>query len=481
MAVVPRSITQNTSFLTLASIAQKVISAGYFFVVTWVIGKDNTAAYFNIFAAIAIFTVIADAGLANVLTREIAKTPEKAARYLNTIFSAKLVLGGVAIALLFLSKEFLDYPTDNALLVAIAGITLFFDSLRSIFYAVLRAYKNIQYESLGLVVSQIATVILGGIALALHLPLFSLIAVFTITSAAHLLYAMFCVARCAEIRPRLEFNLQILKLIVPIATPFALAGLIAQLYSYQDAFLIKRFFDPAQGGEWARAYKAVFAFQFIPVSLGASIFPVMSSIVLEKKEKITEIVEKAYQYLLILSLPLMVGVSVLAQPIILRFAPRFDSSLPALTTLIWSLGFGFLWYVHGAVLNSTGRQARQTMLMFATLLLSVVGNIFLLPRFGIRGAAITAIVSNGFLWAIGYFVASREVRFPHVRLALHALRSGVAAVGMGILLIALERTAFPVLLLPVVGGIAYVIFLIVTQEISPQIIGSQFKKFMIRY
>jgi O-antigen/teichoic acid export membrane protein len=51
------SVTQNTSFLTAASLLQKVISSVYFFVVAHYIGEEITGDYFNIFASIAIFII----------------------------------------------------------------------------------------------------------------------------------------------------------------------------------------------------------------------------------------------------------------------------------------------------------------------------------------------------------------------------------------------------------------------------------------
>jgi O-antigen/teichoic acid export membrane protein len=263
------------------------------------------------------------------------------------------------------------------------------------------------------------------------------------------------------------------------AVPFALAAIIAQVYSYQDAFLIHRFLPVARGGDWARAYKLVYAFQFIPIALGASLYPVMSS--LHQTQEVVRVFKKAYEYLLLIASPIMVGIYFVAAPLGARFAPSFVPSAPALMVLVWSLGFGFLWYVHGALLNGFGRQRLQTVVMTCACVCSIVLNIYLIPHFGIVGAATTALISNAVLWAMGYGVISRLVPLPHGALLVQALKIFAAAASMGLVLYALLCYHVTVLLVVPVGGVVYIVGLYVFGGLSRDMRVSILRKIPPRF
>jgi O-antigen/teichoic acid export membrane protein len=80
------TVAQNTSFLTIASVLQKVISFFYFIFVARMIQVEHTGVYFFAITFTTIFTVVADFGMGPVLTRETARFPDRAQSYFNTVF-----------------------------------------------------------------------------------------------------------------------------------------------------------------------------------------------------------------------------------------------------------------------------------------------------------------------------------------------------------------------------------------------------------
>jgi len=66
------------------------------------------------------------------------------------------------------------------------------------------------------------------------------------------------------------------------------------------------------------SYKITFAFQFLPVALSASIYPVMSSWMITNREKIGELFVKAWRYLFLIVFPLTFGLGAIAEPLIVK-------------------------------------------------------------------------------------------------------------------------------------------------------------------
>lgn len=398
------SVTQNTAFLTGASILQKIISFAYFTIIARLVGVASTGEYFFALSFVAIFIVVADFGLGPVLTREAAKHPEETEKYVATVFWTKYALTLGTYGLMFLAINLLGYPDHTRHLVYLAGVTMLFDSLQNIFYGVFRARKNLMYESIGVVGAQAITLIIGAIALWKHAPLYWLIIAYTIPSLLNLLFAAFAVKKVLKLEYKVLFDVPTIKLFIGLALPFALSGIIGRLYSYADSILISKFLGAEHIGWWSVPYKITFAFQFIPAALAASVFPVMSIFSASDTSKIGPLFERAWTYLLMIALPISFGLIAIAEPVILRlYGVEYAPSIPVLRILLTSLVFGYLSFITASALNATNHQKKQTTLLGLALTSNIIINSLLITRIGIVGAAVAALVGNIILCCGGLY------------------------------------------------------------------------------
>ena len=183
------SIAKNTAFMTVASVAQKIISFIYFTLIARSIGVEGTGKYFLALSFTTIFVVFVDLGLTNVLVREAAKLKTHIQKYVSTILSAKLVFGVIAYGTVILLATFLYPDIELRHMIYLSGITMLFDSFNLTMYGVMRSIGDLRFESLSIMVSQALSLLFGGIFLWLDLPLSCLILAFTIPS---FLNAIFC-------------------------------------------------------------------------------------------------------------------------------------------------------------------------------------------------------------------------------------------------------------------------------------------------
>ena len=108
--------------------------------------------------------------------------------------------------------------------------------------------------------------------------------------------------------------------------------------------------------------------------------------------------EKAFKYLFILGLPLVIGISLLADRFILFiYGERFSGSILILQILAWDVLLKFLYMCSGFVLISTDKQNQMAKIVGCTALLNVVLNLLLIPSYSYIGAAIATIASEVFL------------------------------------------------------------------------------------
>lgn len=470
------TVTQNTSFLTGASILQKVISFVYFTFVARLIGVENTGVYFFALTFTTIFTVVADFGMGSVLTREVARYPEHTEKYLNTAFWSKVFFGLGAYLLAVFFINIFNYPTLTKQLVYLSGVTMFFDNLHAAFYSVFRARKNLIYESVGIVGSQAITLLVGSLALFNNWPLYWLILAYTIPSILNFIFSAFILKKVYKLNYSFDFDKSIFKIFFAFAIPFALAGIISRLYSYSDSLLMSKMLSAKELGWWSVPYKMTFAFQFIPAALAASIYPVMSGLFLTEKEKITDLFLKSWRYLFTIVFPLAFGLIAVAEPVIIKlYAQQYIPAIPVLRVLMISLIFSYLGIVTGATLNATNRQKTQTFILAAALGVNIISNLLLLPRIGIMGAAYSALLSNVILTIGGFWFCRATVEMDYGRLNKYFHQSFWPAVIMGLSAFYLAQKINFIIVI-ILAAILYGILLLLSGGLNKEMIRNFYSK-----
>jgi O-antigen/teichoic acid export membrane protein len=427
------SVSQNTSLYTAASVIQKAVSFIYFTIVARLIGVESTGQYFFALSFAAIFTVIADFGLASVLTRESSRYPEQTEKYVTTVLWTKIAFGLGAYILMIASSYILGYDAILKKLIVVAGLTMVFDNLHNVFFGVFRAHRNLLYESIGIIMSQSITMVIGLFALWQRWPLWWLIAAYTIASATTTLFAAYAAHRVYGLRYYFGFDIALFKTFLGVAIPFGVAGILLRFYSYADSIIMSKLLDPVHLGWWSVPYKITFAFQFIPVALSASIYPVMSSLMLTDQQRIGELFAKAWRYLFLIVFPLAFGLGAIAEPLIVKlYGPSYLPSVGVLRILLFSLVFGYLSFVTGATLNATNQQKKQTKLLAITLLTNVLLNFILIPLFNLKGAAAAALIGNMLLAIGGFVLVNKSILINKPDLWDHGYRAFWPAAVMGI-------------------------------------------------
>jgi len=470
------TVAQNTTFFTAASVLQRVISFGYFIIIARLVGVENTGQYFFAIAFTAIFTVVADFGLNLTLVREAARREKDFEHFANTIFWSKIFFGIFSYGLVVLFANLLGYDTTLRHLIYLSGITMFLDNIHSIFYSLFRARKNLLFEAAGVIMSQFLTLVIGGIALFLKWPLYWLILAYAIPSFCNVIY----ISTAARLRLGINLNFtwdkSLFKWFISMSVPFALAGIINRLFSYSDSILMSKMLSARELGLWGVPYKINFAFQFIPAALTASIYPAMSTLFVTDKDRIGDLFAKAWQYLLLIVMPIAFGLWAIAEPVIAKlYGKSYLPSVPILQLLLVSLVLSFLSFVTGATLNAINRQKIQTILLAISLVTSVTMNLILLPIFGILGAAITAAISNVILTIGGSIVVRRIVKINWRQIADYSWRIFLSAGVMGVTAYLLVQRISFIIVIPI-AGLIYVVFLFFTRALTKDLLLSIVKK-----
>ncbi len=428
------SVAKNTAFMTTASIGQKVVSFLYFTLLANMLDVGDIGRYFVALSFTTIFSIFIDVGLSPVLTREVAKSKDKAQAYLQSVLTTKLVTSSLAYLLMVGAIYLLGYPGDIRILILVAGLVMILDSIHLTYYAVLRSLQDVRWEAIGMFGSQILTMILGLYAVNFGLPIVYLIWAFVFSSSVNVIYIAIVTAQKYQIGYRPRYDKVLIKKALVMAFPFALAGVFARVYSSLDTVLLERLVSDHEAGIYSVPYKIVFAFQFIPMALIASVYPKMSEYYACNKQKLSDLFAQSMRYLLVIALPIAVGVALVSGDVIqLLYGEEYEASVVPLQLLIVSVVFSFVSFPVGSVLNACNRQHIQTAIMGIVMVINAVLNLLFIPKYGAVAAASSATISYAVLFIAGLIMTRAVINVSFKALYLYAIRIGLACAIMAVL------------------------------------------------
>ena len=448
------NIAKNTSYFTFALVLQKVISFTYFILIARNLLPEDLGKYYFAISFTTIFAIFIDLGLANVLTREIAKCKEKASDFLSSVLAIKVPLAILSLSALVILINLMGYPALTRHLVYISSICMILDSFTLAFFACFRGFHNLFFESIAAVAFQIIVMAFGLTALYLNLDLRFLLLALAIASLSNFIYSACLIKYKWKIKIKREIDLKLIKLIIKITVPFGLFAIFQRLYMYLDSVLLSILAGDRYVGLYQIAFKIIFALQFLPMAFTASLYPAFASYWAKNRDQLAITFERAMNYLIIISLPISAGIIALADKIILLFKPEYSEAILPLQIIMVSLVFIFLNFPIGSLLNACDKQKINTANMGMALCFSVIMNLFLIPLYKTAGASITVAVSNFLMFALGIFWVSKIIKYNKLKIILTFLKSA-ASVFIMVLAILFLKQELNLFLTVAIAGIIY--------------------------
>jgi len=452
------NIAKNTSYFTVALILQKVISFSYFIILARYLGPEDLGKYYFAISFTTIFSIIIDLGFAGVLIREVAKDNARAERFLGSILAMKIPLTIVSFAAAAAMINAFGYPDITKYLVYSSMACMALDSFTLSFFSTIRGFHNLAHESAGSIVFQLIVITLGVILIkagaGLKLMFLPLIA----ASAFNFFYSMYLVAMRFKIKIRPVWDFPRIKHIVSISIAFTLYGVLNRVYTFLDSVLLSLLSGDRAVGIYQVAFKMIIALQFLPMAFAASLYPALSLYWVKNKGQLSVTFERAMNYLIIISVPISIGIIMIADKIVLIFKSGYSEAVLPLQITIAQLLFTFINFPIGSLLNACDRQKQNTYIMGAVALTSAILNLILIPRIGVIGASIASSVSGILQVALGIIIVKKIIEY-RLKKNLIIFAKAIFSAGFMALTVYYLKDSLSIFVVPIIGAAVYFLLL----------------------
>ncbi len=396
-------LLSNTLLALVSTAMVKVSNSILFIMVGRAIGPEDAGV---LGLGIAYFTVafaLSSWGLQELFVREVAPRLHESGRYFINFLTLRLILAVSFYSLLlsFLRLN-LPYTDETQLVIRIIGITVISEAVFDICQSLFSAYERLLVPTIGAIVNSSVTIGVGVwflqrggevTAVAWAIPIGSLAGLLVFPPALFWLFHHF--PQSTAIKLSWKFSWKQLR-----ETPSFIMLSVFSVLSFQaDTLIISLFMGKADLGYYGAAQMILMGFVMMPMAVRTALYPLMARYKEHAPAKLNLLYHKANQYLWIGALPIAVGITLLASPVIqLVFGESFTPAVHALQWSIWAIPFLLVTVPSARLMLVYHHQQAAGWIRGLGMIVSIGLNLWLIPRYGIVGASIARV-----LVAITYF------------------------------------------------------------------------------
>ncbi len=259
-------------------------------------------------------------------------------------------------------------------------------------------------------------------------------------------------------------GLQIKKHIRPIFILFA-SALAASTYMIMDKTMIGIMRTDAEVGYYAAASKIGRLFILLLTAINSVSLPRLSYYMENDKEKYNSLLNNTANVLQALSMPIAVGLALLARSVIILFCGKnYESAITCMQILSATV---FVTTLNTVITDLVIVARRKNKYVLYPVVLGAcvnfVMNFILIPRYGITGAAIASITSEALMLAVKIFLAYKTLGgtlYFFSKIYQYAAGALVMAAVVIALMLKLDQSVATVILEAASGALVYALVLL---------------------
>lgn len=448
-------ILRNATWLLLGRTFGDGLSFIFYVCLARAYGEAAMGEWAFAFALAGIASIAVEFGIRNLLTRIVARDPAEAARKAGPlVVTQALVAGLMGIGLVILVNA-ADYSPALRWLVGGAFAALSLKVMGMTFVGCLDAVDAMGRSALIDVSARITIVALG---LALIFSGASLPVVMLSQVAGGAVYLAMAASwtrkrfGALSVRPRLAM----LRVVVPMALPFACNGALHLLNSRIDVVMLLHLAGERATGAYGVALRCLDPLLLVSMSAGFALYPSLARGLANPDGAPARLIADGLRWLALAgALGALLLVTVGDEVIVLVFGEEFRDAgellrWMAALYLLRSLAVGYFRF-----LLATDRERLQLSIQAVAVTVNVALNIVLIPRFGAHGAIWASIASEAMMVIAFHVACARSLPKGLIGVAARIALISTAAAGLGLFLRAVApwpATALAVVAVLAVGS-----------------------------
>lgn len=447
-----RKIAFNTSVQLVGKIVSTILGLVAIALLGRYLGPEQFGWYTTAITFLQFAGILVDFGLIPVTAQMLGEGKHKQEALLPNLLGYRFATAGVFFLLAPLVSLLFAYPTPVKWAIGLMAISFVATALNQILTGFYQYRLRMHVVVIGEVAGRVALVVATWFLVhygAGFLPLMA-----AVTGASLIFTGVLWWQAQREQPAGLAFNGPIWREITLKMWPIAVSIVFNVVYLKGDTLLLSVFRSQTEVGWYGSAYRVIDILSQLAMMLMGIMLPLLAaSWAKNNQKKFTEQYQQSFNILMIIGLPITVGSSLLAPRVLtLVFGPEFAPAGPMLGLLSWAVLGVFVGAVFGHAAVAINRQKETMWIYISNAVITLLGYLWAIPRFGWLGAATFTVFSE---WYAGLLLAFTVSRLIPTRLSFRPLgKIIIATLVMGAAI--WQTAAWPIFITIILSGAIYV-------------------------
>jgi O-antigen/teichoic acid export membrane protein len=374
------------------------------------LGVDNFGRFNFFFGVAFVFWFIGEAGLMNILVRELSQRLEASEQYNFCLGSFRGLIFCFCTCVLGITVIFFLFgPVDGELkkIVFLLGLAIVSMFQALTLASVVRAHEDLEYYALGFTLKHLF--LLAAVYLVTSLDAGLVATILAYASAYVFLWAYYhLIVRWRYGIPPILINLSNWKHFLRESFPLGIGQVLRRTADYVDIFVLRAASGNADIGIFSTAYRFILVLSGTAVTIGFPFLPVFSKLAQKQDDQLRVGLEKGFQFLIITAIPLTMLLLIYGQRIVtVFFGAEFSPAGQDLRLLGFSLLFIFPSTLFLHLFTALGKQRLWGMCTGCCLVINCLFDLILTPKWGHWGAVWATLSAEVVLFGTAWYLLNR--------------------------------------------------------------------------
>lgn len=365
------------------------------------VGAEDYGMYFSLLGFTFLFTIFLDVGIVNFTTRTISQQPFLIQKYFSKVFSLRIFLALIYGVLVLIIGGIIGYNQSEIYLLLwlifnqiLAGFTLYFRSN-------LTGLLLFKYDSIVSVLDRflliiICSILLWGGVTTEPFQIYWFVYAQTFAYGVSAITALIFLLSNQKLK-KLNWDKLFSMAILKQSTPYALLILLMTFYYRADSVMLERMLEDGktQAGIYANGFRFFEAANNIAFLFASLLLPLFSNL-LKNKKPVASLVKIASSILIPGAILVAITCFLFSQQLIdARYINSTFQSGQVFGILMICFVFISTTYIFGTLLTANGNLKTLNKIAFGGVVLNIILNLILIPKYQAYGAAIASLITQG--------------------------------------------------------------------------------------
>ncbi len=365
------------------------------------VGAEDYGMYFSLLGFTFLFTIFLDVGIVNFTTRTISQQPFLIQKYFSKVFSLRILLALIYGVLVLILGGIIGYNQSEIYLLLwlifnqiLAGFTLYFRSN-------LTGLLLFKYDSIVSVLDRflliiICSILLWGGVTTKPFQIYWFVYAQTFAYGVSAITALIFLLSNQKLK-KLNWDKLFSMAILRQSAPYALLILLMTFYYRADSVMLERMLEDGktQAGIYANGFRFFEAANNIAFLFATLLLPLFSNL-LKNKKPVASLVKIASSILIPGAILVAITCFLFSQQLIdARYINSTFQSGQVFGILMICFVFISTTYIFGTLLTANGNLKTLNKIAFGGVVLNIILNLILIPKYQAYGAAIASLITQG--------------------------------------------------------------------------------------